>query len=131
VASDTVYLWPREHRSWRPLILKPVTADTGKRRVCLIVDVLRRADQRRAGGGLLPASVGHREGVPGGQQTLAHPRLHGRAAELAAREVAGVFLGSWAPSLLNRFARGRRGLAQAVPASPPGRQKTRQRWPHK
>jgi len=113
-AADTVYLWPQKHRRARPLALRLVVAGTGRRRVYLVTNVLDRAAlPRRLARDLYRRRWGIETAYRAVKQTLDRRRLRSRAADLAARELVGVFLASWALSLLSLFARGRGALRRA------------------
>jgi Transposase DDE domain len=114
-SADTVYLWPqRDRRRRRPLPLRLVVAGTGKRRVYLVTNVLSRTALSRArAADFYRRRWGVETAYRAVKQTLARRRLLSRSADLAALELAGVFLAGWAVSLLALFARGRPAAARA------------------
>src|SRR5205085_1331425 len=108
-AADTVYLWPRKHRGrGRPLALRLVTAGARRRRVYLVTNVLSRtALGRKRAADFYRRRWGVETAYRAVKQTLARRKLGSRSADLAALELAGVFLAGWALSLLSLFGRGR------------------------
>ena len=114
-AADTVYLWPRKHRGrGRPLALRLVTAGARRRRVYLVTNVLSRtALGRKRAADFYRRRWGVETAYRAVKQTLGRRKLGSRSADLAALELAGVFLAGWALSLLSLFGRGRRALGRA------------------
>jgi hypothetical protein len=113
--ADTVYLWPkRDRRRRRPLPLRLVVAGSGKRRVYLVTNVLcRTALSRKQAAAFYRRRWGVETAYRAVKQTLARRKLCSRSADLAALELAGVFLAGWAVSLLALVARGRAALTRA------------------
>jgi hypothetical protein len=114
-AADTVYLWPKRDRGRRrPLPLRLVVAGSGKRRVYLVTNVISRtALSRRQAADFYRRRWGVETAYRAVKQTLARRKLCSRSADLAALELAGIFLAGWAVALLALSARGRRALTRA------------------
>lgn len=108
-AADTVYLWPRKQRGRRPLVLRLIRVGSGRRRVYLVTNVRSRtALPRGQAGDFYRRRWGVETAYRGVKQTLARRTLLSRSADLAARELLGIVLGSWMLGLWSLLARGRR-----------------------
>jgi hypothetical protein len=106
--ADTVYLWPKDHHRRPPLVLRLIIVGTGKRRVYLVTNVLRRtALSRKQAADFYRRRWGVETAYRAVKQTLARRKLLSRAGDLAERELAGIVLASWMLALLSLLTRGR------------------------
>ena len=109
--TDTVYLWPEKQRAHPPLTLRLIVVGSAAHRVYLVTNVLSSTALPRS---LAADFYRRRWGVETAyravKQTLERRKLRSEAHDLALWELVGIFLGAWALSLTNLFARGHRRL---------------------
>ena len=108
--ADTAYLWPKEWRGHRPLVLRRVVVGTGAKAVHLLTSVLDPAALTDAEAAVLyhlrwEAEVGFRSI----KQTLGRRRLRSGSPKAAEAELTWAVLGLWVLGAMTVAAQLRRG----------------------
>jgi hypothetical protein len=100
--DDTVYLWPDQQRSQPPVVLRLITRQQGKKRMCLVTNVLdKKRLSEKSAGVLYEMRWGIEVFYRSTKQTLQKRRMLSRTPQAAQCEWTWAMFGIWMLGLMS------------------------------